>query len=351
MKKNKVAVVGDLAFGESVYSGQTTKTRDYHYYLQERYGQKNVLAVDTRQRKKHPFRLIFQLLKACFTCKNFVLLLCTNGRRTVLPFLMRMRWLFRYRIFFSSVGGSLLYEFEEEKYLAKNFQKIDAVYVETKKMLQFFLEKGYTNVWHAPVFTRRKYDGELVVPNTFNPPMQLCTYSRVCREKGISDAIDAVNEINNRFGYTACTLDIFGEPIAEYREEFYQKIDNSNGWVVQRPFLNDQAINVLSEYYLMLFPTYYPGEGFPIAIVECMTAGLPVVATDWRFNSEVIIHNKTGIIYSKEKGESLTESIIRLINNPDLVRDMKMSSIENAKNYEPHAVLQRMFEQIEGKTE
>ena len=106
-KKIRIAVAGDFAFGSSVYSGQTAKTRDYHYYLCKRYGEENVVAIDTRDWKKRLVPVLFTLLKSLFTCNRFVMLLCTNGRRTLLPFVMSLRKLFGYRVYFPAVGGTL----------------------------------------------------------------------------------------------------------------------------------------------------------------------------------------------------------------------------------------------------
>ena len=41
----------------------------------------------------------------------------------------------------------------------------------------------------------------------YTEPYPLCTYSRVCKEKGISDAIDAVIEVNKRANRVVCTLE------------------------------------------------------------------------------------------------------------------------------------------------
>ena len=42
------------------------------------------------------------------------------------------------------------------------------------------------------------------------------------KEKGIEDAINAVESINAHFGRTVYTLDIFGQVDVEYKERFSQ---------------------------------------------------------------------------------------------------------------------------------
>lgn len=53
-------------------------------------------------------------------------------------------------------------------------------------------------------------------------PYKLCTFSRVMKEKGIEDAINAVESVNAHFGRTVYTLDIFGQIDVEYKERFSQ---------------------------------------------------------------------------------------------------------------------------------
>ena len=40
-------------------------------------------------------------------------------------------------------------------------------------------------------------------------PLPLCTFSRVMKEKGIEDAVYAVRTVNEHFGRTVYTLDIY----------------------------------------------------------------------------------------------------------------------------------------------
>ena len=60
--------------------------------------------------------------------------------------------------------------------------------------------------------------GNIMYPKS--EPYKLCTFSRVMKEKGIEDAIDAVRSVNAHFGRTVYTLDIFGQVDAGYEERF-----------------------------------------------------------------------------------------------------------------------------------
>lgn len=97
----------------------------------------------------------------------------------------------------------------------------------------------------------------------------------------------------------------------------------------------------------MLFPTFWQGEGFPIAIVECMLAGLPVLATDWAHNSEVIKNNVTGVIYDRKDSNALVDNIIKLLKSPATVLNYRKNSLKESLNYSPESIMSILYEQID----
>lgn len=59
-------------------------------------------------------------------------------------------------------------------------------------------------------------------------------------------------------------------------------------------------------------------EGFSVVILEAMASGIPVVATDVGGNAEAIDHNKNGFVHSFGDLSSLSNSVVRLINDQDM---------------------------------
>jgi len=63
-------------------------------------------------------------------------------------------------------------------------------------------------------------------------------------------------------------------------------------------------------------------EGLPIVVLEAMEAGKPVVATAVDGVREVVEHGKTGLLVKTERPDLMADSVIKLINDPDLANRM-----------------------------
>jgi hypothetical protein len=62
-------------------------------------------------------------------------------------------------------------------------------------------------------------------------------------------------------------------------------------------------------------------EGMPIAILEAMALGKPIVATDVVGNRDAVVHSKTGFLCSSH--EELTDALLRLVDDPGLQDSMR----------------------------
>ncbi len=335
----KIMVIGDFAFGQPVYSGQTAKCRDIFNIVSSRY--KKVKTIDTRNWKRHIFTRSIKLIWSLFWADTYVLPLCNNGRKTIVPFLAKFKKLFKYRIFFPAVGGSLMHDYKDEPKLMAAFPKLEGIFFETKVMVNFFKDLGYDNIYYLPVFSNRK----LTIEKQYHTDgaFKFCTYSRVIKEKGISSAIECIANINKKMGTKVCTLDIFGGPSDEYKEEFDSLLEQHKDCINNLPLLSDNAVDVLSGYYCLLFPTYYSGEGFPIALIECMKAGLPCICSDWHFNSEIITDGKTGYIFDLNDTDALERCVMDAIKNPEKVKNMSKNCMEEVKKFDPDVLFADMF--------
>lgn len=74
-------------------------------------------------------------------------------------------------------------------------------------------------------------------------------------------------------------------------------------------------------------------EGLPVNIMEAMYAGLPIVVTDCRGNSDLVINNKNGFIVDTNDSYSFARKVEELYNNKELSKKFGNSSKQMIKEY------------------
>lgn len=163
------------------------------------------------------------------------------------------------------------------------------------------------------------------------PPYRLCTFSRVLEEKGIGIAVEAVETVNRKLGCRAYELDIYGPVDDRYKDAFEELMKKSSDAVrYGGAVLPEHTTETLKQYFLLLFPTYYGGEGFAGTLLDAMAAGVPSAASDWRFNSEVV-DDSIGFLYEPKNTEVLIELLHRLYQHPEEAEEKRLACTEKAQ--------------------
>lgn len=93
---------------------------------------------------------------------------------------------------------------------------------------------------------------------------------------------------------------------------------------------------------IFTLPTF-THEGLPRSIVEAMSMGLPVVATDIRGCREAVVNGETGLIVPPQDSEKLAEALRKLLSNPDLRQAYGKASRHRVESeYDENLVFQRL---------
>ncbi|MHC1770861.1 MAG: glycosyltransferase family 4 protein [Flexilinea sp.] len=185
------------------------------------------------------------------------------------------------------------------------------------------------------------------LPHVYKEPFALCTFSRVMKEKGIEDAIAAVNRINRNNGKIVFTLDIYGQIEKSYSERFSTILKEFPDYVRYRGMIPyHESVEVLKNYFLLLFPTFWDSEGFAGTIIDAFAAGLPIIASDWKYNSEIIQDHYTGRIIPVHDMESLIYILLEFAKKPDDVIRMKPNCLSEAEKYSPERVIKPLLERL-----
>lgn len=90
-------------------------------------------------------------------------------------------------------------------------------------------------------------------------------------------------------------------------------------------------------------------EGTPLAVLEASVAGLPVIATRHAGIPDVIIHGKTGLLCEEHDVETMSENMLKLLDDIDFAKQLGLAGKAHLKSHytmECHIrVLQEVLEQ------
>jgi sugar transferase (PEP-CTERM/EpsH1 system associated) len=87
-------------------------------------------------------------------------------------------------------------------------------------------------------------------------------------------------------------------------------------------------------------------EGLPMAILEAMASGLPIIATNVGGNPEVVINEETGIIVPAKNPGALAEATCRLLSNRNEARNMGVRGQNRVKGYFTFEAMAREYAAI-----
>ncbi len=135
------------------------------------------------------------------------------------------------------------------------------------------------------------------------------------RTKGVSELIEAVAKLQSlttRFrlylvGNGSLEVEV-SDAIACRRLENVRAL----GWMQ-----HDEVINVLGFAHVFVLPSH--SEGFPNALLEAISQGLPVIATRVGGIPDSIVHDVNGMLVEMSDADSIAVSMRRYIEDPKLI--------------------------------
>lgn len=344
---NRIGICGHYGGNKNCLDGQTVKTKIITKELQKDLGSNEVKIVDTYGGKKRLLPIVFNLIKLVMQCKNIIILPAHNSLRIFAPLLAFVNSFYHRKLHYVVIGGWLPEFVATRKWLKNVLMKFNFIYVETSTMKNKLEATGFTNIVLLPNCKDLNVIQSEELVFTKQEPFKLCTFSRVMKEKGIEDAVNAVKAVNDKIGKNVYTLDIYGQVDKEQTDWFAKLQTKFPDYVKYKgsvPF--DKTTEVLKDYFLLLFPTKFYTEGIPGTIVDAYAAGLPVISSRWESFSDVVEDNITGIGYEFGSDEALIETLEMIEHNPQTVINMKEACLRKSKSYLPKFVVGRFIEKF-----
>lgn len=341
----KVAVIGHFAHGLEYLDGQTVKTKNITNELYKTYEEENVICFDTHGGIKTLIKAPIYAFKALRNAKNVIILPAHNGLRIFGRLLPLLKKFFKNRkIYYIVIGGWLPQKLHKKRFLSKALRKFDGIFVETNTMKSELVKQGFENVSVVPNFKELTIlsEEDLVYQN--QKPYRLCTFSRVMKEKGIETAIDVIHRVNEKIGNRVYSLDIYGQ-VDSGQIEWFENLKKKFKSDVKYCGCVDskKSVEVLKDYYALLFPTHYYTEGIPGTIIDAYAAGIPVISAKWESFTDVVEEGITGIGYEFNEEIDLEQKLIAVANAPSTLIDMKKNCLKKSNSYTPRIAMETII--------
>lgn len=338
----KIGLIGYLGYetANPIIGGQMSKTRGIYKELIKRYGSNSISSVDTSGWKNNWPKLIASSIRLAKENDIIIFMPNKNGIKFIMPLYCFLKRIYKNKIVYPVVGGWLTSLLRKKWYLRKSIKCVNLLLPETKELMRELEEFVDCEIDVMPIFSMRKTINNKLVLNRTKKVFY--TFSRVIPEKGVDEAIEAIIKANEN--NCCCYLDIWG-PIPEAYEKHYKELFEKHKNVIKYKGIleSNEGLNKVSDYYMLIFPTYYFGEGFPTTICESFMAGVPVMASDWRFNGELITDGKTGYIFQPHDIIKMSELIERVCSDTNSVIEMKKNCLIESKKFKPEKVMRSLF--------
>ena len=87
----------------------------------------------------------------------------------------------------------------------------------------------------------------------------------------------------------------------------------------------------MSRHDVFVFPSLF--EGFGLVILEAMSQGLPVIATEHTAGPDLIEEGQSGFIVPIRSAEAIAEKLDLLARDPSMLAAMKVAARKTAANH------------------
>jgi len=251
---------------------------------------------------KNYLYVVFAFLKHIKSADIVFVNVSVKGLYYLSPLLLFLSKLFRTLFISRMFGGNSIELYENTTFLKKHLLKYlfvhsDILFFETKYLIHYFKKLNNSTFWFPNVRKKanKSRDGDFQKRFIF--------IGQVKKEKGVLELLKASNELDKSY-----TIDIYGPLDLNIKNvnfnEFNARYEGS---------LNpDEVLDTLRLYDVLVLPTYWKGEGYPGVILEALSIGIPVIASNLKSIREMI--DSSCGIFTEIKDSKSVSSAMKTIN-------------------------------------
>jgi len=221
------------------------------------------------------------------------------------------------------------------------------IFITPSKTMENFLKEnlGLNNVKLVPNPVMMKIREDIYY--NINLGRKVIYVGRLDKSKGVEYLIGALNLLRNKVN--DIVLEIIGE--GDYRSELVKLVKKNNledvvnfrGYIPYKDLREEYA-----KADIFVLPSTIM-ENSPLALIEAMSQGTPVITTNIGGQAELIKDGYNGFLVKPADQKDLAEKILKILKDNNLRRKMSRNSLEYAKRFskEEHAKkIEKLFESI-----
>ena len=157
-------------------------------------------------------------------------------------------------------------------------------------------------------------------PKTSYDDHNLLFLGRLCNEKGISELLDAVSIVSQKYPNIRLYLGgIWEDNNLKKKAVILKKHVKYLGWIADKK--KERCMEKCSVFVL---PTYF--EGQPISLLEAMAKGMAVVSTEVGGIPQIVTSGRDGILIPPKDTQALAKSICELLDDTDTKKQLGINA-------------------------
>jgi len=310
----------------------------YHKLKQEAF---KVEFIDTHFWSKKPM-IWFKILLNVFVWRYNSIIISASSVSTyrLLKIIRFIRPSILNKITYLVVGGYFPQGIKEKKFDWRVYIHLKNILVQGNLLKNTLL--GHSNLSNVKVLPNFKTFTNFK-PQLLNKDniFRFVYVGRISKSKGIGEILVAIaflkaKDFNFHVTFYGPVEDIFA----------LESSNSSYGGILDIQANSNEVYTKLSTYNVMLFPTYWEGEGFPGVIIDAFIAGLPVIATDWNMNKEIIEEGINGFLIEPTSTEALVQKMIWVMENKSNLKVISENNQRRANDYHVDNVLPKLLDLV-----
>lgn len=336
MSSKRILFIGRTSFDNTPCAGEVVKNQLLFERISSVTSNK-VDKIDTMhylRRYTLPLLFLKLLFRICFFNYNmFIISTHDVAAKRIINFLGRFHK--AKDVYYWVIGGGVSKKIENGELNSIYYKDLAYIIVEDCDMENHFRKMGFENVLTLPNFKPVfKINAEQSCRSN-----KFVFVSRITPLKGCDIIISAVKQLNRKG--LLFSVDFYGFIEDGYPfEEYIQGLPNVE-YKGTLSLKTQSDYEYLSHYTALLFPSFYPNEGFPGTMIDGFIAGLPIVSTDWRYNSHIVNRSKTGWLIPPQDSYALAVVMEDIISGKYNLSEMHKKCLEEACKYDINNVLSK----------